>query len=284
MAVFNYLEIKMLQVHAITPTIGAEISGVDLAQTLSQETVAWIGQQLLQYKVVFFRDQPIDTQQHLAFARQFGELEVHPIQPKEGFPEVLVLHNNAERPPAGTAFWHSDVTWRAEPSLGSILIARKVPAVGGDTLFADMEAAYESLDDATRTLIDGRKAIHAFEPLRQALIKRSASNEELAQYAKDYPTVTHPIVRKHPVSGRKSIYVNGLFTLGIEGMPDTEAKPLLKKLFATAAKPEHQCRFRWRENSLAFWDNRAAQHYASADYFPHERIMERVTIRGDRPF
>ena len=274
----------MLQAFAITPTIGAEISGVDLTQTLSQETVAWISQLLLDYKVIFFRDQPIDTPQHLAFARQFGELEVHPIQRKEGFPEVLVLHNDAERPPAGTAFWHSDVTWRPEPSLGSILIAKKVPEVGGDTLFANMEAAYADLDDTTRAQIEGRNAIHAFEPLRQALIKRGASAEELAQYAIDYPIVTHPIVRTHPVSGRKSIYVNGLFTLGIEDMADTEAKPLLERLFATAAKPEHQCRFRWREHSMAFWDNRSAQHYASADYFPNERIMERVTVQGDRPF
>ena len=274
----------MLQALAITPTIGAEISGVDLTQTLSQETVAWVSQQLLDYKVIFFRDQPIDTPQHLAFARQFGELEVHPIQRKEGFPEVLVLHNDAERPPAGTAFWHSDVTWRPEPSLGSILIAKKVPEVGGDTLFANMEAAYADLDDTTRAQIERRNAIHAFEPLRQALIKRGASAEELAQYAIDYPIVTHPIVRTHPVSGRKSIYVNGLFTLGIEDMADTEAKPLLERLFATAAKPEHQCRFRWRQHSMAFWDNRSAQHYASADYFPNERIMERVTVQGDRPF
>lgn len=274
----------MLQALAITPTIGAEISGVDLTQALSQEAVAWISKQLLHYKVIFFRDQPIDTPQHLVFAKQFGELEVHPIQRKEGFPEVLVLHNDAERPPAGTAFWHSDVTWRPEPSLGSILIAKKVPEVGGDTLFANMEAAYADLDDITRVQVEGRRAIHAFEPLRQALIKRGASVEELAQYATDYPTVSHPIVRTHPVSGRKSIYVNGLFTLGIEGMSDTEAKPLLKKLFATAYKPEHQCRFRWREHSIAFWDNRAAQHYATADYFPNERIMERVTVKGDRPF
>lgn len=274
----------MLQARALTPTIGAEISGVDLTQALSEEAMDWICHQLLHYKVIFFRDQSIDTQQHVAFAKQFGELEKHPIQPKEGFPEVMVLHNDAERPPAGTAFWHSDVTWRPEPSLGSILIARKVPEVGGDTLFANMESAYAGLDDATLELIEGRNAIHAFEPLRQALIKRSASAEELAQYEKDYPTVTHPIVRTHPVSGRKSIYVNGLFTLGIEGMADGEAKPLLKRLFDTAAKPENQCRFRWRPHSIAFWDNRSAQHYANADYFPNERIMERVTIQGDRPF
>ncbi|MDG1124871.1 MAG: TauD/TfdA family dioxygenase [Pseudomonadales bacterium] len=274
----------MLQARALTPTIGAEISGVDLTQALSEEAMDWIRHQLLHYKVIFFRDQSIDTQQHIAFAKQFGELEKHPIQPKEGFPEVMVLHNDAERPPAGTAFWHSDVTWRPEPSLGSILIARKVPEVGGDTLFANMESAYAGLDDATLELIEGRNAIHAFEPLRQALIKRSASAEELAQYEKDYPSVTHPIVRTHPVSGRKSIYVNGLFTLGIEGMADGEAKPLLKRLFDTAAKPENQCRFRWRQHSIAFWDNRSAQHYANADYFPNERIMERVTIQGDRPF
>jgi taurine dioxygenase len=274
----------VLEVHRLTPVIGAEISGVDLAKPLSQETVTWLTQQLINHKVIFFRDQAIDTSQHLAFARRFGELEVHPVTPKKGFPEVLVLHNDADRPAFGTAFWHSDVTWRPEPSLGSILISRKVPDIGGDTLFANMESAYDGLDDKTQKLIEGRNAIHAFEPLRLSLIQEGASPEQLAQYEEQFPAVTHPIVRTHPVTGRKSLYVNALFTLGIEGMSKHEAKPLLKKLFATASKPEYQCRFRWRKHSMAFWDNRAAQHYAAADYYPNERIMERVTIKGDKPY
>lgn len=271
-------------VRKITPSIGAEISGIDLTKPIKQETLSWLTQQLVDHKVIFFRDQPIDTLQHLEFARQFGELEAHPIYPKEGFPEVMVLHNDAKRPPSGTAFWHSDVTWRPEPSLGSILLARCVPETGGDTLFANMEAAFEGLDTKTKELIEGQTAVHGFEPLRQSLIQQGANAERLAQYEMEYPTVTHPIVRTHPVSGRKSLYVNTLFTLGIKDMPLNEARPLLKKLFATANKPEYQCRFHWANNSIAFWDNRAAQHYAVADYYPQERIMERVTIKGDRPF
>ena len=267
----------------LTPVIGAEISGIDLRQPLSLDGVQWLTDQLVRYKVIFFRDQDIDSQQHLDFAREFGPLETHPVNPKDGFPELLVLHNDANRPPADTAVWHSDVTWRLEPSLGSILIARKVPEVGGDTLFANMEAAYQGLDDETKALITDRRAVHQFEPMRQYLLQSGADAEKMAKFDKKYPKTTHPIVRSHPITGEKSIYVNRLFTVGIEGMADAEAQPLLDKLFASASQPEYQCRFRWRKHSIAFWDNRAAQHYATADYYPHERLMERATIEGDRP-
>ena len=267
----------------ITPTIGAEIQGLDLREELDVRDQAWVADQLVKYKVIFFRDQNISAQQHLDFARQFGTLETHPVNPKEGFPELLVLHNDSDRPPSDTAIWHSDVTWRPQPSLGSILIAKKVPEIGGDTLFANMEAAYESLDDSVRAAIDKRRAVHRFEPMRQYLLQTGADTQQMAKFKKKYPAVTHPIVRTHPVTGRKSIYVNALFTVGIEGMTDTQAQPLLETLFATAARPEHQCRFQWRESSIAFWDNRAAQHYATADYYPDERLMERATIAGDTP-
>ena len=273
----------MPDVKPLTPIIGAEISDIDLRQPLSPESVQWLTDQLVRYKVIFFRDQNIDSQQHLDFAKEFGALETHPVNPKDGFPELLVLHNDADRPPADTAVWHSDVTWRLEPSLGSILIARKVPEVGGDTLFANMEAAYQGLDDETKALITGRRAIHQFEPMRQYLLQSGADAEKMAKFDKKYPKTTHPIVRSHPITGEKSIYVNRLFTVGIEGMADAEAQPLLDKLFASASQPEYQCRFRWRKHSMAFWDNRAAQHYATADYYPHERLMERATIEGDRP-
>ena len=273
----------MPDVKPLTPIIGAEISDIDLRQRLSPESVQWLTDQLVRYKVIFFRDQNIDSQQHLDFAKEFGALETHPVNPKDGFPELLVLHNDADRPPADTAVWHSDVTWRLEPSLGSILIARKVPEVGGDTLFANMEAAYQGLDDETKALITDRRAVHQFEPMRQYLLQSGADAEKMAKFEKKYPKTTHLIVRSHPITGEKSIYVNRLFTVGIEGMADAEAQPLLDKLFASASQPEYQCRFRWRKHSIAFWDNRAAQHYATADYYPHERVMERATIEGDRP-
>ena len=272
----------MVEVEPLTPAIGAEIAGIDL-RDVDVETADWILEKLIAHKVVFFRDQELDTGEHVAFARRFGELETHPVKPKEGFPEVMVLHADGDHPPAGTAYWHSDVTWRPEPSLGSILYAREVPPVGGDTLFANMEAAYEGLDDETKALIDGRFAIHEFEPLRRTLISSGADEERIARYEEKYPCVRHPIVRAHPATGRPSLYVNCLFTMGIEGMPIEEAKPLLERLYAQATKPEYQCRFRWRRNSVAFWDNRATQHYAAADYFPAVRTMERVTIEGEKP-
>jgi len=268
----------------LTPNIGAEIEGIDLSQPLDRDTAHWLKEQLVKHKVIFFRDQKIDTQQHLNFARQFGVLETHPVNPKEGFPEVLILHHHADNAPSDTAIWHSDVTWRSEPSLGSILVARKVPAIGGDTLFANMELAYEGLDDQAKGLIKGRKAVHRFEPLRTHLMESGASESQMSKFGTKYPDVLHPIVRTHPVTQNKSIYVNSLFTVGIEGMPEEESQPLLEKLYASANKPEYQCRFCWQEGSIAFWDNRAAQHYACADYFPNERLMERVTIEGDRPF
>ena len=268
----------------LTPNIGAEIEGIDLSQPLDRDTAHWLKGQLVKHKVIFFRDQKVDTQQHLNFARQFGVLETHPVNPKEGFPEVLILHHHADNAPSDTAIWHSDVTWRSEPSLGSILVARKVPAIGGDTLFANMELAYEGLDDQAKGLIKGRKAVHRFEPLRTHLMESGASESQMSKFGTKYPDVLHPIVRTHPVTQNKSIYVNSLFTVGIEGMPEEESQPLLEKLYASANKPEYQCRFCWQEGSIAFWDNRAAQHYACADYFPDERLMERVTIEGDRPF
>ena len=161
----------------------------------------------------------------------------------------MVLHNNAEKPHQEPLFGIQTLPGEQKPSLGSILIARKVPNVGGDTLFADMEAAYEFLDDATQSEIKGMKAIHQFAPMRRYLIESGADAERLARFDLDYPPALHPLVRTHPVTGRKSLYVNALFTVGIEGVPNDEAKRLLRNLFATAVRPEIQCRFRWQENS-----------------------------------
>ena len=271
-------------IHPLTPTIGAEVAGIDLAETLSDGTVAWLSERLVEHKVLFFREQRISVEQHLAFARRFGELEVHPFSPNHPeHPEVLVLRNNREHPPYINV-WHSDVTWRREPSLGSILRARKVPAVGGDTLFANMEAAYDSLDEGMKARLEGLIAVHDNENFLAGMKAQGASDAEVLAKREEFPPMRHPVVRTHPVSGRKSLYVNRAFTRAIDGMPDDESRALLKTLFQTAWRPEVQCRFRWRPDSLAFWDNRAVQHYAAADYWPEERRMERVTIAGDAPF
>ena len=277
------LKVADLEIAPLTPSIGAEIRGVDLARPLDAATVGHLRAALLDWKVLFFRDQDITTEQHLAFARNFGDLEVHPFAPeKPGYPEVLAItHDRDSRGRENT--WHSDVTWREKPSLGSILRAIEVPPVGGDTLFADMYAAYEGLSDEVKAQIEGCVAVHDFAHFRIGMRKRGKSEEEIEAFNKAYPMVEHPIVRTHPETGRKTIYVNAAFTQHIVGLEKDESDRLLRRLYAQAAIPEYHCRFRWETNSIAFWDNRASQHYAASDYWPAVRRMERVTVIGDRP-
>lgn len=276
-------EAAALEVRPLTPTIGAEIHGVDLRLPLDARTLSEVRAALLDWKVLFFRDQDLTTEQHLAFARNFGELEVHPFAPeKPGYPEVLAITHDRERPGKENT-WHSDVTWRLEPSLGSILRALEVPPVGGDTLFADMYAAYEGLSDEVKAKIEGKTAIHDFVHFRRGLRKQGKSEAEIEDYNKKFPPAEHPVLRTHPETGRKGLYVNLAFTQHIVGMERAESEALLKHLYAQAAIPEYQCRFRWGVNSIAFWDNRASQHYAASDYWPAVRRMERVTIVGDKP-
>ena len=273
-----------LSLSPLTPTIGAEVEGIDLRRPLDAATLISMRQALLDWKVLFFRDQDITTEQHLEFARQFGALEIHPFAPsKPGYPEVLAItHDRDNRGRENT--WHSDVTWRIEPSLGSVLRAIEVPEVGGDTLFADMVAAYEGLKDEVKEKIEGRAAVHDFAYFRAGMRKRGMSEADIDAFNRQYPKVEHPVVRTHPETGRKGLYVNAGFTQHIVGMDEQESKSLLRHLYAQAAVPEYQCRFRWRKNSIAFWDNRSSQHYAASDYWPAVRCMERVTIVGDRPY
>jgi len=272
-----------LEIAPLTPAIGAELHGLDLSQPLSPPTIAALRAAMLDWKVLFFRDQHITTEQHLDFARAFGGLEVHPFAPhKPGYPEVLAItHDRESRGRENT--WHSDVTWRAEPSLGSILHALEVPPVGGDTLFADMYLAYEGLSEAVKAKIEGRLAVHDFGHFRARMRKSGKTEAEIEAFNQTYPMVEHPVVRTHPETGRKALYVNAAFTLHIVGLDKAESDTLLKHLYAQAAIPEYQCRFRWAAGSIAFWDNRASQHYAVSDYWPAVRRMERVTIIGDRP-
>lgn len=272
-----------LSIAPLTPTIGAEISGIDLSKPMTADLLAALRQALLEWKVIFFRDQDITTEEHLAFARQFGELEVHPFAPhKPGYPEVLAITHDRDSKGRENV-WHSDVTWRLCPSLGSVLRAIEVPEVGGDTLFSDMYAAYEGLSDEVKEKIDGAVAIHDFAHFRKLMRSRGKSETEIEEMNRKYPMAEHPVVRTHPETGRKGIYVNTAFTQYIAGMDRAESDTLLAHLYAQAAIPEYQCRFRWQKNSIAFWDNRACQHYAVSDYWPAVRRMERVTIIGDRP-
>jgi taurine dioxygenase len=267
-----------------SPTIGAEISGIDLASEITDDEIAAIRQALLDYKVLFFRDQNITTEQHLAFGRRFGELEVHPFAiNKPDHPEVLAITHDADHPGRENN-WHSDVTWRLEPSLGSILRCIECPPVGGDTLFADMYAAYDGLPQRIKDRVEGRVARHDFAHFRNLLRHRGATDGEVAEMEAKYPNPEHPVIRTHPETGRKGIYVNSAFTQEIVGLDPDESTELLQILYAQAQFPEYQVRFSWEPNSIAFWDNRACQHYATSDYWPHVRRVERVTIVGDTPY
>lgn len=263
----------------LTPNIGAELLDIDLGAPDIADAVPAIRQALLDHGVIFFRDQYITREQHLAFARHFGELEIHPATPKDQEdPEILrIAHGPKSKGQENN--WHSDVTWRPGPSLGSILRAIEVPEVGGDTLFANMHAAFLSLSDKTREFVTGLTAVHDIARVFARRLKKSP--EELRE---QYPLVEHPVIRTHPETGQPGIYVNNGFTSHIKGLSSQESADLLNHLYAQAANPEYQCRFKWEAGSIAFWDNRACQHNAVSDYFPQVRIMERATIKGDRPY
>ncbi len=268
-----------LEIHPLTPAIGAEIAGIDLASADIADSIPQIRAALLKYGVIFFRDQPLTAEQHIAFARQFGDLEIHPATPRDqANREILRIAHGPESRGQENA-WHSDVTWREKPSLGSILRAVEVPEVGGDTLFANMHLAYERLSVSMKRLIEGQTAVH---DIARVFAKRL--NKRPEELHEQYPPMRHPVVRTHPETGQPAIYVNTAFTSHIEGFSETESRWLLDHLFATAADPEIQCRFRWKAGSIAFWDNRVCQHFAASDYFPARRVMERVTIAGCRPY
>ena len=271
------------EVNRLSPTIGGELLGVDLREDLTSEIKELIYEALLIYKVIFFRDQDLTTDQHIHFSKNFGDLEVHPFAPfKEGYPEVLKITHN-EKSPGRENLWHSDVTWRKEPSLGSVLRMLEKPENGGDTLFSDMYAAYDDLSDEVKQRLEGAVAVHDFVGFRKRLIKEGKSPKEIEAFNKKFPMPEHPVFRTHPDTGKKVIYVNRAFTQYIKGWEENESKDMLDFLYSRASTPEYQCRFAWENNSIAFWDNRACQHYANSDYWPQIRRVERVTIVGDRP-
>jgi taurine dioxygenase len=269
-------------VSALSPTIGAEIGGVSLADDVDGELFDELNRALLEWKVLFFRDQPITTDDQIAFARHWGAIEEHPFarlnfeQPDT--PEVLRL----EKGPAQKGnenLWHSDVTWRLAPSLGSILRAIEVPQTGGDTLWADMGAAYDCLSDDLKQHLDGLEAEHDWV----ATFGRRLDQATVDELRQDFPIARHPVVRTHPETGRKTLYVNCAFTMKIVGMDPDASDELLQFLYRQAAFPEYQCRFHWQAGDVAFWDNRSTQHYATSDYYPNRRVMERITVVGDAP-
>ena len=270
---------RTIRVEPLAGALGAEVSGVDLAKPLEPAVIAEIRQAWLAHQVLFYRDQPLSIDEHKAFARRFGELHIHPVLQQmadQGHPEIVVLESDARRPVVADR-WHSDVTFEREPPLGSILRAVEVPEAGGDTMWASMTAAYDALSAPMQRALEGLRAMHSGAGFRQ--IAKEGQAETLARNE----MTAHPVIRTHPVSGRQALFVNRTFTTRIPQLSRTESAGVLRMLYEHIETPEFQCRFRWRVNSLAFWDNRAVQHYASSDYWPARRVMERATIIGDRP-
>lgn len=272
------------EVERLGARLGAEIHGLDLKQGLDPETFKAFEAALIEHKVVFLRDQHLDTAQHVAISRLFGELEVHPMRPQGAFPEILVLDNHKENPVLSTDVWHSDTTFRKNPTRYTILRCEIMPKVGGDTLWADMEAAYDGLSPTFRKMVDGLRAVHDFKNFRTTFSKSEEDQARLRKMEELFPNPSHPVIRTHPTSGRKSIYVNPQFTLRIEGLEADESDAILQVLCAQALVPEYQFRLRWAPGTIVFWDNRSTQHYAANDYYPQRRRMERTAVIGDEPF
>jgi len=268
-----------LMLDKLTPHCGAEVRGLDLSAPLDDATVAALEQALAAHGVLFFRGQTLTPEQHKAFGRRFGPLHVHPAWPNilEGHPEVMVIHADENSKRIAGEDWHSDVSCDEEPPLGTILHIHEVPPVGGDTLFASMYAAYEALSAPLRAMLDNMTAIHDGEHRYRGYGRGDDAGVV-------YPHAEHPVVRTHPVSRRKGLYVNRFFTTRIVQLSQHESDGLLAMLFRHIETPEFHCRFHWQAGSIAFWDNRCVQHHALWDYFPHRRHGLRVTIKGDKPF
>ena len=266
------------RVDPLTPRIGAEVVGVHMGE-VDAGLAGEIHQAWMDWKVLFFRDQDISAAEHIAFGRRFGELEIHPFLPNDGNPEIVVLDSRGSGPYKAN-YWHTDVTFRRCPPMGSILRGRIIPSVGGDTCWIDMERVYEDLDDDTKELLEGRTATHS---VRKSYAKRM-SPEELEREVEKFPDQHHPVVRTHPVTGRRCLFVNRSFVMSIDGLEPDESDALLARLVDRGmyGQLEHQVRFRWREGSFAMWDNRSTQHYAVHDYAERRRV-ERVTLVGDLP-
>ena len=268
-----------LTVTPLTAAIGAEIAGVDLRRPLADETVAAVRAALLSHLVVFFRDQALTDDEHLAFALRFGPPSVPPLATKyQDRPTVTVLDQVSPKG-EGADEWHSDNTFMAHPPLVSILRAVQLPPVGGDTCFASMYAAYEALSPPVRALVDELRAVHdVTKPMRKA-IAAGHTKLGLAEMQEKWPPVEHPVVVTHPETGRRALFVNRNSTTQLVGVSERENDALLPFLLDHVRSPEFQCRFHWRPDSIAFWDNRCVQHYAVADY-DQRRVMHRVTIDG----
>jgi len=274
-----------LKATPLTPAIGAELTGVDFSKPVSDTDCDAIYAALLTYQVIFFRDQELTPEAHLAFARNFGEPEHrHPVYPHaEGFPDVMLLDIGPDNPPDNDQ-WHADVSFKDEPPFASILHSRVIPPLGGDTLWSSMTAAYEALPEAMKAYIQDKRAVHDMSDFRNLYTvgEPDGAATKLNEAHQRFGSAIHPMVKVHPMTGKPALYANPGYTMQVEGLTSAESRRLLTYLFDHMNQPQFQVRFRWTANCVAMWDNRCTMHYAIADYLPHRRLMHRVTVTNDR--
>jgi len=275
-----------IQVTPVARALGAIVSGVNLSEDLPQSVIDQLGELLIRYQVLFFREQPISPEAQARFAARFGSLHVHPIYPVlPDLPEIMLLDNHAGFLPDNDN-WHTDVTFSETPPLAGILAAKRTPSSGGDTMWSSNSAAYEALSEPLRRLLDGLTAQHSIAKSFPAERWQCdpAFKERYERAVAKHPPIRHPVIRTHPVSRRKGLFVNSGFTTHINELNPEESRALLAFLDTHSARPEFTVRWRWEVDDVAFWDNRVTQHYAIADYLPERRTMHRATVNGDKPF
>jgi taurine dioxygenase len=273
-----------LDIGPIAGALGAEIHGMDLASELDSGTVAAIRRALLDHLVIFFRGQDLPPDRFLAFARRLGTPVEYPlVKGIEGYPEIIRVAKLEHETVNFGGIWHSDTTYLETPPMGTMLVAREVPPVGGDTLFANMYLAYETLSDGMKRLLEGLKGVSTSLKADATRTREDRIKSDPTTQSRQELIAEHPVVRTHPETGRKALYVNVAHTVRFAGMTEAESAPILGYLFEHQVRPEFTCRFAWRVGSLAFWDNRAAQHNPVNDYHGYRRVMHRITLAGDRP-
>ena len=274
----------MLEILPLAGALGAEIKGIDLSTQLGSDDVQRLRDLLNEHEVIFFRDQDITPARQKALALTFGPLQTHPAYDTvEGFPEITILESTPDKPTKIEA-WHSDMTFRQHPPMGTVLKSVIVPPRGGDTLWSSMTAAYNGLSAQMQGFLEGLTAVHDFSYGFKESLAEPGGRERLADAVAANPPVRHPVIRTHPETGKKVIFVNSLFTTHIEGLTSAESRAILELLFEHVTTPEFTCRFNWRPHSIAIWDNRSTQHKPINDYFPAHRCLQRITIDGDKPY
>lgn len=271
-----------LKIQKLTPAIGAELSGVDLTATLTEPTLTSIYNALVEHQVIFFREQPITPENHLTLALSFGQPQLpNPLYPRHPISDnIMILRSGPDSPP-DTGGWHTDVTYKQNPPFACLLVAREIPDCGGDTLWLSLSRAWETLPAGIQSELEQLKAVHDMGDFRNNFTTGETSPAKLNDAHRQFGSAIHPVVKTHPVSGRKFLYINESFTQQIVGMRATESNRMLDHLYRHIEQPEHQVRFKWTSGAMAIWDNRCTWHYATTDYLPQSREMHRITIASD---